>query len=346
MPTTWAAKAFSMLFVPQSDSFWSTPEEPLPIHKGNFSKPLTDAGLVMVGHKDSGHVQIVNQKPYHNMPWYNAKYTKFVYSSIFTQDGRKIYGSFNCDNALSFSHDGINFRERWKHENLYTVKDFAVSKYQMYDEVTDWRAEIFQNEFGWVTSSILVKDDFMINIHKVSPTIEGLVFREGGYPLGFDEGSPVLSSGDGVEMAALDGRLAYIRSLCGYTEQFKAQGFHEDVSGGNVRYHQSVVPKLGTERDNTEPFVLASMVYGKVGTDSMDELTAKVKHFEQNGDRITVEFCDGERAFVQSGDIQDVSIELNGKSFSGPVVMARVSADGRTFQMLLVDGTEDSSAEE
>jgi hypothetical protein len=339
----WATKAFSLLFLPESDSFWSTPEAPLPIHEDNFSKPLKEVGLVLVGDQASGHVQIINQKPYHNMPWYNAKYTKFVYSSIFTQDGRKIYGSFNCDNALTFSPDGINFRERWKNENLYTVEDFAVSKYRMYDEVTDWRAEEFQNVFGWITTSILVKDDFMINVHYVCPDQKGLVYREGGYPLGFDEGQPVLCSGDGIEMAAIDGKLSYIRNLCGYTEQYEAQGFQEDVSGGNIRHHQSVVPKLGAESSSTEPFVLASMVYGKVGDVQMDELTAKVSAFEQTGTRTEIEFYDGERAFLQSGNIEDVSIKLNGKAISGPVVMARVSKDGSSFQMLLQDGSEEKS---
>jgi hypothetical protein len=183
----------------------------------------------------------------------------------------------------------------------------------------------------------------MINIHKVSPTIDGMVFREGGFPLGYDEGEPVLSSADGVEMAAIDGKLTYLRNLHGYTEQMKPQNFQEDVSGSNIRYNQSVVPKLGTERSTTEPFVLACMVYGKVGADSLEELTAKVKSFEQNGDQSTVEFYDGEKAFVQCDEAQDVSIELNGKTFDGPVVMARVSADGAVWQVLLADGSEDAS---
>jgi hypothetical protein len=144
-------------------------------------------------------------------------------------------------------------------------------------------------------------------------------------------------------MAAIDGKISYLRNLCGYTEQTEAKEFQEDVSGSNIRYHQSVVPKLGTERDNTDSFILASMVYGKVGTESMDDLTAKVKSFEQAGDQITVEFYDGERAFVQAGEAEEVSIELNGKSFSGPVVMARVSADGTVWQVLMKDGSEDAS---
>ena len=89
--------------------------------------------------------------------------------------------------GVTFSPDGINFRERWKHDNLYTVKNFASSTYRMYDEVTDPKNEEFANELGTATSCILVKDDFMINVHEVRPSREGIVFREGGYPLGFDK---------------------------------------------------------------------------------------------------------------------------------------------------------------
>lgn len=339
----WAAKAFSMLLLPESNPFWAAPEEPLPIHKGDFSRPLKEAGLVLVGTKESGHVQIVNQKPYHNMPSYNAKYTKFAYSSIFSQDGRRVYGSFNCDNALTFSSDGINFRERWKHENLYTVKNFAVSKYQMYDEVKDPKREEYASELGWVTSSVLVKEDFMVNVHEVRPARSGLVFREGGYPLGFDEGKPVLSSTEGAEMAALGGKISFIRNLHGYTEQFKAQGFHEDISGANVRYHQSVVPKLGTERNSTEPFVLACMVYGKVGSERIEELSSLVVSFAMEGNRLEIGFYDGERVFMQVGDVKEVSVMLNGKAFTGPVVMARVQANGQDHQVLMAAEPEKSA---
>ena len=325
---------------PQALPFWSTTEEPLPIHKGDFSKPLKEAGLVLVGTKKSGHVQIVNQKPYHDKPDYNAKYTNFAYSSIFSQDGRQIYGSFNCDNALAFSPDGINFRQRWNHDNLYVADNFAASKYRMYDKVTDEKTFGVANDLGTVISYVLVKDDFMVNVHEVKPARTGLVFREGGYPLGFDEGEAVLSSGKGAEMAAKDGKITFIRNLCGYTEQFKAQGFQEDVSGSNVRYHQSVVPKLGTESSSTETFYLACMVYGMVGTESLKELSDRVTGFTQNGNTVEIQFYDGERAFLQFGEIQDVTIKLNGKTFKGPVVMARASADGRTCWVLRSDGSE------
>lgn len=339
----WATKAFSILLIPESNSFWTTPEEPLPIHLGNFSHPIKDAGLVVIGTQKSGHVQIVNQKAFHDKPDYNAKYTNFVYSSIFSPDGRPIYGSFNCDNAFTFSPDSVNFRQRWNHENLYVTKDFAASRYRMYDRVINEKTFEVANDLGTVTSYVLVKDDFMINVHEVRPSRAGLTFREGGYPLGFDEGDPVLCSGDGVEMASKDGKITFIRNLKGYTAQFKAQGFQEDIGGSNVRNRQSVVPKLGAQSSSTETMYLACMVYGKVGLESLQELSGRVNVFSLDKNKAHIEFYDGERAFMQFGEILDTAVELNCKTFQGPIVMARVSADGQTCWVLRADGSEGCS---
>ena len=49
----WAAKAFSLLLIPEDDSFWQVEEKPLPIHRQSYSEPVKSAGVVMVG--DSRH---------------------------------------------------------------------------------------------------------------------------------------------------------------------------------------------------------------------------------------------------------------------------------------------------
>jgi hypothetical protein len=312
----WAAKTFALLFIPPEDKFWDTPEAELPIHKENFSYPIKEPGLVMVGTKSSGHVQIVNQKPYHDKAEYNARYTNFAYSSIFSYEARPVYKHFNCDNSLSFSEDGINFRQRWKTENLCCEENFAAAKYPMFEV----------DEEGTVYSAILVKDDFMINIHEVNPTKDKLVFKEGGYPLGFDEGSPLITSTKHAEMASINNKTTFIKNLHGYTQQFKAQGFHEMVCGSNSRYHQSVVPSLGTETRQAKTFYLASMVYGKVGDDSIDQLMALVSSFKMVGNKAYITFYDGEEAFVQVGKTEKVNLQLGGEKISGKVVMAKVSS--------------------
>jgi hypothetical protein len=197
---------------------------------------------------------------------------------------------------------------------------------------------------GTAFTSILVKDDFMINLHQVETT-KPLVFKEGGYPLGFDEGAPRIVSAPGAEAAYQDGKLTFIRNLAGYTRQFPAQGFADDVNGSNVRYRQSVVPVLGHESGTTQKLYLASLVCARVGSDSMESLLGLVTSFELDGNRASIRFHDGERVFLQIGAIGEVKLELNGKSVSGAIVLARVSADGSAWFVLHRDGRVDSKGE-
>lgn len=327
----WATKAFNILLIPQNDPFWKTKEEKLPIHKKSYSVPLRKPGLLLIGDKKTGHVQMINQKSYHDNPEYNDKYTKFVYSSVFSYEARRVYKNFNCDNVLQFSEDGINFRQRWEMEHLYCEKDFAASKYPLYDVEND----------GIIYTYILVKNDFMINLHQVQ-TKKSLFFREGGYPLGFDEGEAKIVSIKNAEAAHKDDRLTFIKNLYGYTRQSKAMQFAHDINGSNIRYRQSVVPSLRFENGKQKKFFLASLVCGRVGRDSIQKLNGLVTGFKIKDNTANITFSDGERAFLQIGNIKSVSVSLNGKRFSGRVVVARVFPDKKRWFVLRKDGTTDS----
>ncbi len=329
----WSTKAMALLFIPREDTFWTTAEEKLPIHEGDFSFPIKEPGLVMVGDHKSGHVQIVNQKPYHDKTEYNARYTNFAYSSVFSYEARPIYKSWNCDNSLNFSDDGINFKQRWKTDNLYCEKDFAAAKYPMHEVDDD----------GVIYTSILVKDDVMINVHRVEPAKSGLVFREGGYPLGFDAGEAEIKSLENAEWAVKDDRITFIRNLYGYTQNFQASGFHEDVCGANSRYHQSVVPAFGIETESTDPFFLATMVCGRKGRTDASVLLDFVKEFQLTDKGVEIAFSDGEKAIMQIGTVQAISTELNGRMISGKIVLARVSKDAKAWFILTEDGRIDTN---
>jgi hypothetical protein len=183
-----------------------------------------------------------------------------------------------------------------------------------------------------------VKDDFMINLHQVETKKKSVVFQEGGYPLGFDDGTAKTVSIKGAEAAYKDGKLTFIQNLHGYTKQVHALPFADDINGSNVRYRQSVVPVLGFENGAQEKFYLASMVCGRVGKDSIKKLAGLVKSFKLKGNAAEIVFSDSERAFLQIGDIQDVNVSLNGKKFSGPIVVARVSKDGKKWFVLESSG--------
>jgi hypothetical protein len=319
----WAAKAFNFLMIPASDPFWGATEAPLPIHQGSYAAPLRSAGLLLVGDHSTGHVQLINQKSYHDQPEYNDKYTKFAYSTIFSYEAREVYHNFNCDNVLQFSEDGINFRQRWEMENLATEPGFAASKYPIHEVDPE----------GTIYTSIMVKDDFMINVHRVQ-TRKSLVFKEGGYPLGFDEGEARTVSIQGSEAAYMDGKVTFIRSLHGYTKQSKAIQFADDICGSNVRYRRSVVPTLGHENGAATEFYLASLVCGRVGADTIEDLSKLVTDFEIKDGAAYIDFNDGERAFMQVGPIKNVNVTINGHELSGPIVMARVSPNGEVTSVL------------
>ena len=89
----WAAKAFNAFLIPEEDPFWTEPEKPLPIRGGDYAVALGEAGIVLLGSRDDGQVQLVNQKSYHDKAEYNAKYTNFAYSTHFPYESRPIYGS-------------------------------------------------------------------------------------------------------------------------------------------------------------------------------------------------------------------------------------------------------------
>jgi hypothetical protein len=91
---------------------------------------------------------------------------------------------------------------------------------------------------------------------------------------------------------------------------------------------------------------LAALVCGRIGRDSLTTLTDLVTEFDWSGGEARLRFHDGERALVQVGpDVVDVQATLNGKKVSGPIVLARVSADGNAWFVLLRDGTVDRKGE-
>lgn len=317
----WAAKTFAILLLPEDHDIWKTPEKPLPIHKNNFSVALEKAGFLLNGNQRSGHVQLVNHKSYHDKPEYNAKYTKFAYSTHFSYEARPIYKNFNCDTVLQFSNDGINFHQRWQIEELHCVPGFAASTYALYDADPD----------GSGTTFSILKDDFIINLHQINAT-KSLVLREGGYALGFEEGQPEIESGTHSEYAAIDGRFTYICNLFGYTKQRHAAPFAGDINGSNVRFSRSIVPVLEAKCAAGNSILLASMIYAGLESSSLKQLDNLITNFQAESNLVQIEFYDGEKIFIQVGETTDISIPIQSTFLKGFIVFARISPDGEILQ--------------
>ena len=336
----WAAKAFHLLLLPESHPFWQTTENPLPISFQSISLAIKPAGFLLIGDRQTSHIQLINQKSYPGEPSWSNKYTNFVYSSIFSRDIgplKQKYESDNtlCDNALTFSETGKKYVQRSQIKNLYCEQNFAAAKYPLRTvrrEKTRYIPRLFAN-LGWATTYILVKDDFIINVHRIE-TRKSLKFKEGGYPLGFEEGEAEIISIPGAEAAAKDGKISFIRNLYGYSQQFPARRLVKQVPENNIRYKYSVVPALGFENQQKQTFYLACMVYGKIGNASVEQLMQLVTDFRIEKGLVRATFYDAEQTVMQLGKIEPLDLTLNGKRITGKVVMARVSADGKNDQVV------------
>ncbi|HKK64820.1 MAG TPA: DUF2264 domain-containing protein [Clostridia bacterium] len=312
----WAVKALNILMLPPEDPFWSVPEEPLPIHTNSFSIPLKSAGILVLGDQHSGHVQLINHKSYHDKDEYNAKYTNFSYSSIFTYDSRAVYGSFNSDSSLQWSEDGIFFHQRWEMTNLYCEKDFAAAHYPLHKADPE----------GEVTTWTLVKDGLLVHIHQVHTTKPGLRFRQGGYPLGFDSGRPVCSSSGTAEIARIDDRYSLLAGLNGFSRQVPAGPFQGQLNGVNTRYVQSICSRLDYQSPAAGSFLLSAAVYANRGSETDQQLSASVPSFRQQGSFVRLVFHDGEEAALNIGEPSTLDFQVGGLTIQGRPRVLRVKS--------------------
>jgi hypothetical protein len=79
----WATLGMLMYSIPASDPFWTAPEEPLPVERGDFKVRFEGPRMMVVGTRATGQVRWIQAR---NAPksWrYRDHYTKFVASSHF-----------------------------------------------------------------------------------------------------------------------------------------------------------------------------------------------------------------------------------------------------------------------
>lgn len=322
----WAGKVFNAFLLPQNHPFWTAPEEPLMIEKGSYCKVIPAIGILVLGDQKTGHIQLINQKSYHNATGMEKKYTNYHYSNIFSFESKCIQKNFNYDNSLIYSKDMKIFKQRSEIQHLFCTYGFNASC-----------ASLFKgNPNEKVYTSIITKDDYNVNIHFLH-TKRKLTFIEGGYPLGFSEGNPDIISGINWEAACKDGKVSYVQRLFGYDTQIPARAFYDSPGATNIRYGKSVVPAVASVSRQAGEFMLASLICGRVGLFNKG-MCNLIKKFMVDRTEIIAIFHDGEQVFVQMGETKNVDIVLNGLTFTGKLVYIRVSPSGDRWITLSENG--------
>jgi hypothetical protein len=79
----WATLGMLMYSIPATDPFWTAPEEPLPIERGDFAVRFEGPRMMVLGTRASGQVRWIQARAQPKSYRYRDHYTKFVASSHF-----------------------------------------------------------------------------------------------------------------------------------------------------------------------------------------------------------------------------------------------------------------------
>jgi hypothetical protein len=327
----WAAKAFNLLALPPEHPFWHCAEEPLPSQKGPGVLALPSAGFT-ISLSQSGQTMLLNHKARHDKAEYNDKYTKFAYASAFPYQARRIYGNSDCDAILQFSADGAAWHQRWKMRCLASGQLGGASVYPLFEADPD----------GQACTVSLILGDIIINLHQIQST-KALHLREGGFACGSDLSMPVPVSVPADEAAGLGpaeaacadagsslGRISLIRSLGGWTKAVAAESFAQDRVGANVRYAFSAVPRLEARALPGQPLLLASLVVGREGPDTVGQVAACVASSTLNPGtgELRLALADGSQVLMRTPEAAGAPSELDGYEIAAGTLVALCAKDG------------------
>jgi len=322
----WIGKAFNALLLSPEHPFWATIEAPLPVERRDYSIAIPAAGLLLDGEKHGGQVQLINHKSNSEIGGSQKKYGNFAYNSHFGYEATTRRGRYNFDSAMLLSADGKTFRGRRKPFHLQTLPGFGASFFLPFG---DTRTIVYTNT--------ILCHHFQLRVHWLtsSRTVEVV---EGGYALGYDEGTPEIVSGPDWEFAGYGTRGTFIRRLVGYDYNISASGFDGNPEENNVLYRYSVTPGVGLSHGPHSHVLLATLVRGCVNGEQPEELADFVQNVQYGPGWGIIYLKTGAAIFTQVGLVRDKTFRLNGVDVTGRTTFAWISGSGETLAHYLREG--------
>ncbi len=243
----WGAKAFGVLAIPPQHSFWTTPEKPLPVERGDYLLATGPPGFLVRGDRATGHVQVVNGKSLH----LSKKYSNLAYSTHF---GYEIDRPRKLDEPDPFGEAGLTLS---RDARLWYGR-IAVRSLHVEDGVLITAATYRLGVRPWastatVLSGVVFVGDQQIRVHRVK-TKARVLAREGGFACGWEEeGEPELI-GRLLSYARTPRAASGIRGLFGYERT--PPPLRTD---NNVLFPHSCVPHVETARAKRGILLLGSV---------------------------------------------------------------------------------------
>jgi len=255
----WCCHGLYALSFAADDPFWTAPEEPLPVERGDFDIALPAPGFALSGRRATGQVLLLNSRsgqehdaPGHN---YTSKYGKLVYSSHFPFNvlpagNPRHPRNFAPDAMLALTRDGRHFGHR-----LHTRRGGVAPGllWCCFDEYVD-------DELQAVWAAVLLAGDRQIRLAVIRPSFPMQTYEAPG-ALGCEEAASIQRRSDpeaGWEYAEAEGRAVAIQRLLGYDGQLSSRPFlgHSNI---NLAYAYSEQPLIFETQARVARRVLASV---------------------------------------------------------------------------------------
>lgn len=269
----WALKSYLLLAVPSDHPYWESEPLPLSIEKRNLASP--ESRNFYQFNQDLTHLQSFPAGQFvHNQNHPQAKYSKFVYSTIFgfsvpKQNYRYYEGAY--DSILALSKDEHYFRTKDLDNDFEILEDRIIHYWQPWNDVV-------------IKSIIIPLETCHVRIHEIE-TMAELTACEGGFSVPFQ----------GEELTVANGLVAEFKSKIGVSSVEGVVGF-DNASiarvepNTNLFYQRTVLPFL-TSKVPVGKTMLVSIISG-VKTDEVmerpiidikeDDITIRQKNKEIN----------------------------------------------------------------
>lgn len=172
----WCSRGFLCLMLPCSHPFWTAPELPLPVEKGDFTYRIPVTGFTLIGDRGTGSVQLLNAKNFSTLLKRSEPfYSKFSYSTHMFHSYVMHRGSFPADSILYCSSESGDY-----HRVVKIVKGTGGENY-VYRVMTQGPAK--GREAAEIKSFIIQLGLYQVRIHEIIPMGEGVYVEEGSYPI-------------------------------------------------------------------------------------------------------------------------------------------------------------------
>ncbi|UCH62500.1 MAG: DUF2264 domain-containing protein [Fidelibacterota bacterium] len=306
----WGSAAFLNLLLPDSHPFWRDREEPLTVEQESYCVPEPDIGLLVTGNHETGEVQIINHRSWHQREGaktrYAKKYTNFSYSSHFGIDLRRDDNGYNCDNMFSVSPDGKKYSQRIIPFYIGLDKNYGASYHYPLAGFPfgapedakafsiDFKTEAEEDQSVKITTQLYLKEFCQVRVHTLETKRKLAAVREGGFALNYfgklaeaviDEDSVAFWNGE---------RGSFIKNLFGYAGPSGLEVLLDNTENHHTLGGKSVTPTLigGELKPGRHVFVsLSGTWFG--GKNEVTEKLGLIRKINVSQDQVKLWFSEG-----------------------------------------------------